>query len=384
MLATLLAVATLASSCVDDPESLSTATTTTVTSTVPTSVGPTTSTTEPKFPSSPSSLEEVLGTLDGLYAAYVLQAPTVGLDPLSVRGDPTDLIEAVDAERLMDDVRALSMARGSEAQRGLRTVAALVEDGFGDAGYRSVATPVEVDSGDDVVDAPMIEVKVPGSDCEERVVMVTAHYDAVEGSPGARDASGVAAMLEVARQLAEAPLPMTVRFVALPFGAEEPEAAEQLVDSFDDRVSETVAGFALDGVGVVGGEEDDDLVGVPPHYLLLVGNKNSEYLARVVAITTARFLPQFWAFSSIPELHLFPEFLDRDAQPWWETGRQALLVTDRGAERDERVGTEDDEPAIIDQDFLANSVRTVMAGLVGVGTIDAEGDNTPDVCQRDW
>jgi hypothetical protein len=177
---------------------------------------------------------------------------------------------------------------------------------------------------------------------------------------------------------------MAVRFVALPFGADEPAAAEELVESLGGRQSDTVAAFTLDGVGVVGGDEDDGLTGVPPHYLLFVGNQNSEYLARVVTVATARYMPSFWSFPSVPELNLFPEFLDRDAQPWWETGRAALLVTDRGAERDDRVDTDDDKPAIVDSDFMANGVRAVITGLVGVGTIDEDGDNEPDVCQRDW
>ncbi|MFY9974078.1 MAG: M28 family peptidase, partial [Chromatiaceae bacterium] len=54
-----------------------------------------------------------------------------------------------------------------------------------------------------------------GHAAEGEIVVVGAHYDTVLGSPGANDnGSGVAALLELARLLADRPLPRTLRFVA--------------------------------------------------------------------------------------------------------------------------------------------------------------------------
>lgn len=59
-----------------------------------------------------------------------------------------------------------------------------------------------------------------GSEHPEEVVIFCAHFDAVPGSPGANDnGSGVAAVLEGARVLADAPAPRTIRFMF--FTAEE-------------------------------------------------------------------------------------------------------------------------------------------------------------------
>jgi hypothetical protein len=59
-----------------------------------------------------------------------------------------------------------------------------------------------------------------GTDLKGEVLLVTAHLDAVANCPGADDnASGVAAILEAARVLADLPLRRTVQFVA--FNAEE-------------------------------------------------------------------------------------------------------------------------------------------------------------------
>jgi len=63
---------------------------------------------------------------------------------------------------------------------------------------------------------------VPGSARPQEFIVIGAHYDSVWGSPGANDnATGVAALLEIARRIAAGPSPgRTVRFVA--FVNEEP------------------------------------------------------------------------------------------------------------------------------------------------------------------
>lgn len=60
-----------------------------------------------------------------------------------------------------------------------------------------------------------LEVECPGRGRPAELILVGAHYDTVEGSPGADDnASGVAAMLEIARLLRGWHLGCTVRCVA--------------------------------------------------------------------------------------------------------------------------------------------------------------------------
>lgn len=64
-----------------------------------------------------------------------------------------------------------------------------------------------------------LEAILPGGD--GKAIVVGAHYDSIQGSPGANDnASGVASMLALARRLADAQLEAPLRFVA--FANEEP------------------------------------------------------------------------------------------------------------------------------------------------------------------
>jgi len=66
-----------------------------------------------------------------------------------------------------------------------------------------------------------LEVEIAGGECPREIVLVGAHYDTVPGSPGADDnASGVAGLIELARQLGGRPAARTVKLVA--FVNEEP------------------------------------------------------------------------------------------------------------------------------------------------------------------
>ena len=66
-----------------------------------------------------------------------------------------------------------------------------------------------------------LEVSLPGRDRPKEIVLVGAHYDTVPGSPGADDnASGVAALIELAREARRALPACTIKLVA--FVNEEP------------------------------------------------------------------------------------------------------------------------------------------------------------------
>ena len=65
------------------------------------------------------------------------------------------------------------------------------------------------------VECDNLEVVLPGGMARDEIVLAGAHYDTVRGSPGADDnASGVAALIEIARALRGARLARTVKLVA--------------------------------------------------------------------------------------------------------------------------------------------------------------------------
>ncbi len=71
------------------------------------------------------------------------------------------------------------------------------------------------------IDCHNLIAEVIGTDKPDEIVIVGAHYDSARGTPGANDnGSGVAALLEIARQMRGKRYPRTIRYVA--FANEEP------------------------------------------------------------------------------------------------------------------------------------------------------------------
>lgn len=129
------------------------------------------------------------------------------------------------AEELRRDVTHLAGAIGPRSAadpEALERAAAWIERSFADAGYevRRQTFTVEVARADGTHGPQAvsnIEATLPGKDPAGGIVIVGAHYDTEAGSatPGADDnASGVAAMLALARALGGRPMDRTVRFVA--------------------------------------------------------------------------------------------------------------------------------------------------------------------------
>jgi Zn-dependent M28 family amino/carboxypeptidase len=84
-------------------------------------------------------------------------------------------------------------------------------------GYQVGRQPFEVGG----IGCENVEAEVRGNQRPDEIIVIGAHYDSVQGSPGANDnASGVAAMLALARAFAKTRQARTLRFVA--FTNEEP------------------------------------------------------------------------------------------------------------------------------------------------------------------
>ena len=72
---------------------------------------------------------------------------------------------------------------------------------------------------------------------------------------------------------------------------------------------------------------------------------------------------------------------DGPTTPFWNQGYRALIVTDTANFRNPNYHTASDTIATLDFNFMANSVRTMIAGLVAFATVDANHNSTPDACE---
>ena len=123
-------------------------------------------------------------------------------------------------ERLRSHVRALAGDIGERnvwRPHALRAAADYIRGELARLGHAVVPQTYRTHG----VACDNLEVTISGATQAREIVLTGAHYDTVPGSPGANDnASGVAALIEIARLLQGARLPRTVKLVA--FVNEEP------------------------------------------------------------------------------------------------------------------------------------------------------------------
>jgi Peptidase family M28 len=126
-------------------------------------------------------------------------------------------------DRAMEVVRTLADGIGSRpaGSAAERTAASFLADQFEGIGYGVDVVPFSVSTRSGPGQSRNVIAYDQNEDPNVPLVIIGGHYDTVPAGPGANDnGSGTATTLEVARQLAAAPVPgVAVRYVA--FGAEE-------------------------------------------------------------------------------------------------------------------------------------------------------------------
>jgi len=227
-----------------------------------------------------------------------------------------------------------------------------------------------------------LEIARRGASHPEEIVLVGAHYDSVIGSPGADDnASGVAALLALSGQLAEAEPGRTVRFVA--FVNEEPplyatrdmgshvyaRAARARGDDIRLMISLETIGYYSE---VAGSQRHPPLLGFffpdRANFVAFVSNLRSRRPLR-------RAVDAFRARSDFPVERLatpglVPGVGWSDHRSFWQAGYHALMVTDTAFYRYPHYHSPDDTPDRLDYGALAR----VADGLADAIDVLAAGD----------
>lgn len=124
------------------------------------------------------------------------------------------------ADRLEEHVRALALEIGERhtgRPQALSAAADYIEQAFIRSGNSVRRLRYEADG----IVCANLEADLPGRERADEILLLGAHYDTVWGSPGADDnASGVAALIEIARLLSGRRPRRTIRYAA--FVNEEP------------------------------------------------------------------------------------------------------------------------------------------------------------------
>jgi len=225
-----------------------------------------------------------------------------------------------------------------------------------------------------------LEAELPGSTLADEIIIVGAHYDSVDGSPGANDnASGVAALLELARLFSASTPLRTLRFVAFaneeaPFFYTDEMGSHQYADHAKQRGEQIAAMISLETLGSYTDAPGSQRYPFPfnlaypdtGNFVGFVGNLASRTLVRR-AIRTFRETTPFpsegvAAPSWIEGIHW------SDQWAFWEEGYPAIMVTDTALFRYAPYHTVADTPEQLDYPALARVVsglRRVVAELAG-------------------
>lgn len=220
-----------------------------------------------------------------------------------------------------------------------------------------------------------IIAELPGHGKNHEVLIIGAHYDTVWHSPGADDnASGVAAMLEIARLVSGKKYPRTMRFIAFaneeePFAESDEMGSRVYVRSLAGKKDSIVAMFSLEMLGYYSDERESQQYPFPLKWIYpdtgsfigFVANPGSA----VLLLNSLHHFRRAATFPvqglAVPE-SLLPDIRRSDHASFWDAGVPALMITDTANFRNRYYHTIGDTPETLDFD----SMTGVVAGLVSM------------------
>lgn len=287
--------------------------------------------------------------------------------PPALTPDESSLSRALEA-----DVRVMTSATDERNHRNpaaLERAAAYIDSTLLAAGYAVMSQPYRADT----YDFRNITATLRGTDTAAAVLVIGAHYDAVEGAPGADDnASGTAVMLALARRFAGRPQPRTIRFVA--FASEEPPFFDS--DRMGSRAwaleaaarGEAIAAMiSLETLGYYSDEPGSQRY--PPPFNLIypdrgnfvgfVGNMASRPLVRraIGVFREQGVLPS----EGVSAPALVPGIAWSDHASFWHYGVPAIMITDTAPFRNPHYHLRSDTPERLDYARMAKLVTGLEA-----------------------
>jgi Zn-dependent M28 family amino/carboxypeptidase len=286
-------------------------------------------------------------------------------------------------DRLRADVSLLSgplADRRPGTPAGLEKAAEAIEASLQDAGWPSRREGFTLSTGVEVFN---IIAERAGTDPDGAIVLIGAHYDAAKGTPGADDnASGVAALLEIARRLSEFKPGRTVRLVF--FTTEEPPYFQtpemgSLVHALGcrERAENIAAMVALDCIGYFddapGSQRYPMLRGLPAttdlpdtgdFIAVLSRSEDADLVTRVDTMMKE--------VGTVPVLSVTLPGASTLGAGWsdhwsfWQHGYPGVMITDTAFARNPNYHQESDTADTLDYDRLAGVVEALVGTIRGL------------------
>lgn len=214
-----------------------------------------------------------------------------------------------------------------------------------------------------------------GADPSSGTFILGAHYDTVEGSPGADDnASAVAALLEIARCLETTQLKKSLLFAAFTLEEYGFVGSHYFLDHARKEKDRITGMISLEMVGFCNPEPGSQTY--PPYvdaakypdtgdFIAVVGNEPSAVLTHAIADSMMQAVP------SLPVERLvvpgsgeqFHEVTLSDHSPFWANDIPAVMITDTAFLRNPNYHQPSDTLATLDMQFIGKIVEATTRFL---------------------
>jgi Zn-dependent M28 family amino/carboxypeptidase len=205
-------------------------------------------------------------------------------------------------------------------------------------------------------------------------LILAAHYDTVEGSPGADDnTSGLTVLLEVARRLNQTALTRPVQFMAFCLEEEDLLGSRAYVAHLAETGQSIHGAIVLECVGYASDQEGSQRTppGIPVtvpsvgNFLALIGNQTSALLTTALSRAMTPTIPV------VPLIvpgngEQLPDTRRSDHTAFWEQGFAAVMVTDTANLRNPHYHRSTDTVDTLNLNFLTAVADAVTAAVLAL------------------
>jgi len=203
-------------------------------------------------------------------------------------------------------------------------------------------------------------------------IVIGAHYDTVPGSPGADDnATGVAVLLELARDIASAPLKYPVQLVAFDMEEYGCLGSSHHAAKYKQQQESIRLMISLEMLGYCNHNPNSQSY---PAGLKYFYPNSGNFIALIGTLRTVADLinlsgkirksgqPCEWL--PVPNRGLIvPDTRRSDHVPFWDNGYPAIMVTDTANMRNPHYHQASDRIETLDLDFLAGVCQGLVKGI---------------------
>lgn len=324
-----------------------------------------------------------------------LLAPTPGTFTVRVVADdrqPFDLqklVNEVDSNRLRDDLRFVEGIRHrTTGKTHLSAVADSLRQLFASSGLFAEEQTFSYTGG---YTGRNILGTLPGTSAAAKVVVADAHYDSVSNAPGADDnGSGTVGVMELARLLSRYPTQKSLRFIGFDLEEAGLIGSTRYV-STGIPTGESIEGvFNFEMIGYYSNQPNSqqlpagfDLVfpaaynqvandGFRGNFITNVGNTTSKPLIALYTSSAAQYVPGLKVVSvEVPgNGQIAPDLRRSDHTPFWEAGKQALMLTDGANFRNACYHTPcDTAEDKLNFQFMSQVVKATLASMAQLAEI---------------